>query len=182
MGGARRSVLVVAVAAAFVVVMAAPAAAKTVSPERYVKSLCGTINTLLETDSELTDVYNNETSDDPATFQGEAAEIWNGFADDLDAAAKKLRKLTPDVSGGKKISKLFATYLEGQADDIREAVDTFAAADPNGVAFTADVAALDTALNLLSTTAGDPFAEVINQELIGAFDEEPSCDDLVTVI
>jgi hypothetical protein len=178
---AGRSIVVVGVAAMLVAVMAGPVAAKTVSEERYAKSLCGTFTGLLDAQAELTDVYNNQTSDDPATFQGEAVALVNGFVADLEAAAKKLRKLTPDVSGGKKISRLFATYFEEQADEVQAAVDTFAAADPNGVAFQADVVTLEVAINLLSTTAGDPFSEVTNQDLLGAFDEEPSCDDVVTV-
>jgi len=85
------------------------------------------------------------------------------------------------VSGGKKTARLFATYFQEQADEVQAALDTFAAADPNGVAFQADGVTLEVAINLLSTTAGDPFSEVTNQDLLAAFAEEPSCDDVVTV-
>jgi hypothetical protein len=43
------------------------------------------------------------------------------------------------------------------------------------------VATLEVAVNLLSTTAGDPFSEVTNQDLLEAFDEESSCEEIVTV-
>jgi hypothetical protein len=161
--------------------LAVPAAAKTVSPKKYAKLLCTTLGDLVESQDELVDTYNALPVDDTATFQGQTVDLVNGFVEDLAAAEAKLKKLSPDVKGGKKISRVFSGYLDGQATEVQAAVDTFVAADPNGVAFTADVAALEVAINLLSTTAADPFSEVTNQDLLGAFDEEPACEDIVTV-
>ncbi|MCI0634809.1 MAG: hypothetical protein L0206_12960 [Actinobacteria bacterium] len=175
------SIVAAGAAAVLVAVTAASAAAKTVSAEKYARSLCDTLDDLLESGNELLDTYNNDTSDDPPTFHREAIELVNGRIAELEAAAKKLKKLTPDVSGGKKISRTFSQYLQGQADDLQDAVDVFAGADPNGIAFQADVTALEVAFNLLSTTAGDPFSEVTNQDLLQALDEESRCADVVTV-
>ena len=180
----RRAVRALAVAMSamlLVVAMAGPAAAKKVSAEKYAKTLCTTLDNLVDSAEELVEAYNALPVDDPATFQTQAVELVNGFLADIQAAETKLKKLTPDVSGGKKIGKTFTEYLTGQATELKTAVDTFAAADPNGVAFAADVAQLEVAVNLLATTAGDPFSTVTNQELLKAFDEEPACEDVVTV-
>jgi len=173
--------VVLATVGVLVLGLASPAAAKTVSPKKYAKSLCTTLSDLLESQNTLVDGYNALPVDDPASFQSQTIDLVNGFVADIDAAEAKLRKVRPDVKGGKKVSKLFVNYLDGQATEVQAAVDAFAAADPNGVAFTADVAALEVAVNVLSTTAGDPFSEITNQDLLGAFDKERSCEDIVTV-
>jgi len=161
--------------------LAGPAAAKTVSPKKYAKTVCATLDGLVDSETELVDAYNALPVDDTATFQSQTIELVNGFVADLSAAEAKLKKISPDVKGGKKISKVFSDYLDGQVTDVQAAVDTFAAADPNGVAFAADVSALEVAVNLLTTTAGDPFSEVTNQDLLQAFDEEKACSEIVTV-
>jgi hypothetical protein len=176
-----RIAVVLGTVAVLVLGMAGPAAAKTVSPEKYAKSLCTTLGDLVEAQNELVDTYNTLPIDDPASFQSQTIDLVNGFVADLEAAEAKLKKLKPDVDGAKKVAKIFNEYLAGQATDVQAAVDTFAAADANGVAFAADVAALEVAINLLSTTAGDPFSEVTNQDLLEAFDGERSCEDIVTV-
>jgi hypothetical protein len=176
-----RLAVVLGTVAVLVLGLAGPAAAKTVSPEKYAKSLCTTLSDLVESQNELVDTYNTLPVDDPATFQSQTVDLVNGFVADLEAAEAKLKKLKPDVDGGKKVAKVFNEYLTGQASEVQAAVDTFAAADANGVAFAADVAALEVAINLLSTTAGDPFSEVTNQDLLEAFDEESSCEEIVTV-
>ncbi|MGI8796445.1 MAG: hypothetical protein ACR2IR_07715 [Acidimicrobiia bacterium] len=176
-----RIAVVLATVAMVVVGLAGPAVAKTVSPKKYAKSLCTTLSDLVESTNELVDTYNTLPVDDPVAFQSQTVDLVNGFIADLEAAEAKLKKLKPDVDGGKKVAKVFNDHLAGQAAEVQAAVDTFAAADANGVAFAADVAALEVAINLLSTTAGDPFSEVTNQDLLEAFDEESSCEEIVTV-
>jgi hypothetical protein len=157
--------------------VAGTAVAKTVSPERYAKVLC----TTLGAKDELVDGYAALPGDDSAIFQTQAVELVNELIADLKAGKAKLKKLTPDIERGKKTSKLFVRTLDDQVATLRAAVDTFAIADPNGVAFAADVAQLEVAVNLRETTTGDPFNEVTNQDLLEAFDEEPSCEEIVTV-
>jgi hypothetical protein len=181
MGRAVRGWVVAVSAMVLVVTMAGPAAAKKVSPEKYAKTLCSTLDGLLDSTTELVDAYNALPVDDSATFQTQAVELANTFIADLEAAEAKLKKVTPDVSGGKKISKSFVEYLSGQTAEVQTAVDTFAAADANGVAFAADVATFEVAVQTLGVTASDPFSEVTNQDLLQAFDGEKSCDDIVTV-
>jgi hypothetical protein len=38
------------------------------------------------------------------------------------------------------------------------------------------------AINLLDTKTSDPFTKVTDQDVIGAFDDERSCDEVVTII
>jgi hypothetical protein len=173
--------VVLGTVAVLVLGFSGPAAAKTVSPEKYAKTLCKNLGGLIDSQNELVDAYNALPIDDTATFQSQAVDLVNGFVADIEAAEAKVKKLKPDVDRGKKVAKVFNEYLTGQAAQVQAAADTFAAADANGVAFAADVAALEVAINLLGTTAGDPFGEVTNQDLLGAFDEEPACEDIVTV-
>lgn len=175
----RRARIRVVLGAVTVVVvgLAGPAAAKTVSPKKYAKSLC----TTLDAQNELTDAYSALTVNDSVTFQADAIALVDTFLADLEAGRKKLKKLTPGVDGGKKISRVFVRYLDDVITEVQAARDTFGAADPNGVAFAADVSTFEVALTVLNTTVGDPFSKVSNQDLLGAFDKESSCEDIVTV-
>jgi hypothetical protein len=160
-----------------VLAVAGTAAAKTVSPEKYAKTLCRTLGAK----DELVDGYAAIPADDSGAFQVQAVQLVNELIADLKTGRAKLRRLVPDIDGGKKTSKLFVRTLGDQIDTLQAAVDTFAVADPNGVAFAADVAQLEAVVNLLEGTTGDPFGKVRNQDLLEALDEEPSCDEIVTV-
>jgi hypothetical protein len=175
---AGRSIVAAGIAAILVAVIAGPAAAKTVSPERYARSLCG----LLDGGNEYVDAYNAIATDDPVAFQAEVVQLTDDYVADLQAGEAKLKKLAPDIKGGKKVSKLFVGYVDDIVTEVQDALDTFAAADPNGIVFTADVATFQVAVSLISTTVDDAFAEVTNQDLLKALEEEPSCEDVVTVI
>lgn len=166
-----------ATAAVLALGLAGPAVAKMVSPKKYARLLCAT----LDAQSELTDAYSALPVHDSVTFQADAIALVDTFLADLDTGRKKLKKLTPDVDGGKKISKVFVGYLDDVITQVQSARDMFAAADPNGVAFAADVSTFEVALTVLNTTVEDPFSEVTNQDLLGAFDKERSCEDIVTV-
>jgi hypothetical protein len=87
------------------------------------------------------------------------------------------------VDRSKRIARSFTSNLQAIADDISEALAKFQAADPNGVAFQADVSIFETAINLLDVNqlGNDPFRKVTDQDLLAAFDDEPSCDDVVTI-
>jgi hypothetical protein len=169
--------VVLATAAVLVLGLAGPAVAKTVSPKKYARSLC----TTLDARSELTDAYSALPVKDSVTFQADAITLVDTFLADLEAGRRRLKRLTPDVDGGKRISKIFVAYVDDVIMEVQSARDTFAAADPNGVAFAADVSTFEVALTVLNTTVGDPFREVTNQDLLAAFDEVRSCDDIVTV-
>ena len=81
-----------------------------------------------------------------------------------------------------RMTKLFDTYLQDFTGEFQSARDEFAAADPSSPAFTADVAVLSTSLQTAGLSLDDPFSKLSdNQDLLGAFGDEKSCEDIVTV-
>jgi hypothetical protein len=168
----------VGMAALLVAVMAGPAAAKTVAPERYAKSVCS----VLSSSDDFVAAYNAIDTTDPVTFHTQAVQLGQDYLDQLEKGGTKLEKLNPDIKGGKKVSRLFTGYIDEIATAFQAALDTFEGTDPNGITFSADVAIFNAEANLVGPTTSDPFAEVTNQDMLEAFDEEPTCDELVTVI
>jgi hypothetical protein len=160
----------------------AAAAPKEVSTSKYAKTVCGAYSDIQDGLSEFTDAYNALPADDPATFQTQTADLTTSLVDDISALRTKLKNQYPDVDDGKKISKLFASNLKEINSEITSALETFQAADPTGVAFQADVTTFEVAINILDTKTSDPFSKVTDQDVIGAFDDEKSCDDVVTII
>ena len=152
---------------------------KKVSNAKYAKTLCTTLTKISNTEEALVEDYNNLDVSDPAVFQTEAISVTNTYIDELKAGQAKLKKLQPE--GGKKVAKPFNAYFTQAVKALEEAVAEFQAADPAGVAFQADVSKFQVALQLTGTTLGDPFSDVTDQDLLGAFDDEKSCDDVVTI-
>ncbi len=160
----------------------AGAAPKEVSTSKYAKTVCGVYTDIQDGIGEFTEAYNAAPATDPASFQATTVDLTNGLLDDLSALRTKLKNQYPDVDDGKKISKLFVKNLKEIETEVSGALETFQAADPNGVAFSADQTTFEVAINLLDTKTSDPFSEVTDQDVIGAFDDEKSCDEVVTII
>ena len=172
-----RGVAAVTIGVMLAVATAGVASAKEVSNEQYAKKLCGGVNKVLADIDEL----QPSTSTDPATYQTETVASLDSFIASLDGTAAKLKKLSPE-DGGKKVTKLFNKYLKELTGKFQEARDTFAAADPTSPAFTADVTVLGVSLQNATLGIDDPFSKLSdNQDLLGAFDDEKSCEDIVTV-
>jgi gas vesicle protein len=174
--------VVVAAAAALLGAAGTPVGTKKVSDEKYAKTLCTTLKDLKDTQGGLVDQYNALGVADPPGFQSQAAGLVEGYLSEVKSAAAKLKKLEPDVGGGKKIARAFTAYINGVANEVQAALDTFRAANPGSPAFAGDITAFETSINVLGTTLGDPFSKVKNQELLGAFDKERSCDEVVQVV
>jgi hypothetical protein len=122
------------------------------------------------------------TTTDPAQFQTEAVAAVDKLLASLEKANAKLKKASPE-DGGKKVSKQFNAYFTEFAGNIEEARDEFAAADPNGVAFSGDVTIFQVGLTNSLIGIDDPFAKLTeNQDLLGALDDEKTCEEIVTVI
>lgn len=152
-------------------------AAKEVSNEKYAKTLCGKLS---EFNAAIDALTYPET--DNAAYQAAALKNVDGLVDLLHKYQKSLKKLSPE-DGGKKITKLFNKYFRDFTGALQSARDTFAAADPNGPAFTADVAVLSANLTAADAKAGDPFTQLSdNQDLLTALGKEKSCDGIVNVI
>jgi hypothetical protein len=168
-------------AACVLLLGAAHAPAKKVPAKKYAKTLCGTFSGLSRVAGGLGDQVGTVSRNDPAAFQSQLASLLERLGNDFRDAEKNLKKVTPDVGGGRKVTKIFVSYLDDAAKKVQSAVDTFRAADPHGVAFTADVTSLQVSLQTLDATLGDPFSKVKSQELLGALKNEKSCKEVVTV-
>jgi len=173
--------LVACVAILGVASASASVGTKKISDSKYAKTLCGKLTALDASESQLVDQYNGLPVDDPATFQRQAAALVDSYLADIKQAAVQMKKVEPDVGGGKKISKTFVSYFDDASNEIQTALDTFRSADPNSPAFQGDVTVFETSLKVLSARIGDPFSKVTNQELLGAFKKEKSCSEVVSV-
>ncbi len=172
-----RGLAAVTIGVMLAVATAGVASAKEVSNEKYAKKVCGGVNAVLADIDQL----EPSTTDDPATYQSETLASVDALIDSLDGTAAKLKKLSPE-DGGKKVKKLFNKYLNELTGKFQDARDEFAAADPTSPAFTADVTVLGVAIQNASIGVDDPFSKLSdNQDLLGAFGDEPSCEDIVTV-
>src|SRR6266511_2319221 len=185
MGRLLRAGVALAACVAILGVASASASAsvgtKKISDSKYAKTLCGKLTALDASESQLVDQYNGLPVDDPATFQRQAAALVDSYLADIKQAAVQMKKVEPDVGGGKKISKTFVSYFDDASNEIQTALDTFRSADPNSPAFQGDVTVFETSLKVLSARIGDPFSKVTNQELLGAFKKEKSCSEVVSV-
>lgn len=153
------------------------AAAKTVSDKRYAKSLCGAIQGV----SDTIDKIQPTSSGDPAATQAEMLQSTDQLLDSLESAQAKAANISPD-DGRKKVTKLFNQYFQSNIDGVTAARDKLAAADPNNVAFAADIAQFSAALQTLDAATGDPFSELsAYQDLLQALKKEKSCSEIVTV-
>jgi hypothetical protein len=155
-------------------------ARKEISNEKYAKTLCTSIKGIQDEVSSTTDEYNTLDATDPAAFQTSAAALIDEVIAKVNAASKKMKKLSPE-DGGKSITKLFTAYFKELNTKLVDAVTAFKAADPNGVAFQADVIQLETAFNILDVGVTDPFGEIDEQDLLGALGDEPKCESVVTI-
>ncbi len=167
----------VALTAGLVLGTASVAGAKTVSDKRYAKSLCGAMTQV----SDTIDQIQPASSGDPATAQTQILQSTDQLLASLNAAKAKAAKLSPS-DGGKKVTKIFDQYFQNSIDGVTAARQKLAAADPNGVAFSADIAQFTAALQTLQATTGDPFSKLSPyQDLLHALKAEKTCSKIVTV-
>jgi hypothetical protein len=167
----------VVLTAGLVLGTAGVAGAKTVSDKKYAKSICGAIGGV----SDTIDKIQPATSGDPSTTQAQILQSTDDLLASLNAAKTKAANVSPS-DGGKKVTKTFDAYFQSSIDGITTARQKLAAADPNNVAFAADVAQFSAALQTLEATTGDPFSKLAsNQDLLQALKKEKTCAQIVTV-
>src|SRR6266480_1975884 len=141
------------------------AGAKTVSDKKYAKSICGAITGV----SNTIDQIQPANSGDPATAQAQILASTDQLLASLNEAKAKA-------------AKLFDQYFQSSVDGVTAARQKLAAADPNNVAFAADIAQFTAALQTLQATTGDPFSKLSsNQDLLQALKKETTCTQIVTV-
>lgn len=176
----RRATVVAVSACVAFGALAGTASAKTVPDGKYVKSVCSGIHKVKDAFGKTVDDYNALEATDPVAFQTQASALVDGLVTTIKKADAKLKKLSPD-DGGKKVTKLFDAYLKAFITKLTDAVTTFRAADPNGVAFQGDVTQLQVAFNIVEVGVADPFGKIKDQGLLQAFHDQKSCSDIVTV-
>ena len=152
-----------------------------VSEAKYAKVLCSTYNKALANINDFTDAYNAAPTDDPVAFQTSVIAATSEYLDNLAQLKTKLTKVYPDVDNGKKIAKVMAGDLNTIRTKMSGALEKFQAADPNGVAFIADITTFEVALRLLGVDSTD-LSKVTDQDVIGAIDDEKSCKKIFPVV
>ncbi len=157
------------------------AKAKKVSTEKYAKVVCLNTSRREAAIDGFIDAYNTGTFDDPVPFQSEVIALGDDLVAELTRVVAKLKKVYPDIDHGKKVGKGFVAGVVQYRTPITDALEKFAAADPNGVAFQADISTFQVAIKLLKVGNTNPFTEVDDQDLLGAFADEKACDDVVTI-
>jgi len=178
--------LIVATLACTVLVSGAAGASvaaksKKVSTDKYAKTLCHTYNQVIaDVNGFVSDIDSLEITEN-ASFQADVGTAGAGLLTKLEASEKKLKSVYPDIDDGKKVSKLFAKNTVELQTAFSDALATFAAADPNGVAFQADVAVLSTHLATLGTSLTDVTAQITDQDLIGSIGDENTCHEIFPV-
>src|SRR5262245_24890195 len=121
------------------------------------------------------------TGGDLAATHAQILASTDQLLDSLNTAKAKAAKISPD-DGGKKVTKIFDQYFQNNIDGVTAAREKLAAADPNNVAFAADIAQFSAALQTLEATTGDPFAKLAShQDLLQALKKEQACSQIVTV-
>ena len=173
--------LVGALSAAFVLGTAGTVMAKEVSAKKYAKTVCAVYHGIPVALDGYRNAYNGISTTAPVALQAEVVALTNDLVDDLGQLQTRLKKVSPDVDDGKRITKVFVNDVQEVIDATQDALDDYESADPNGVAFAADQATFEAAITVLNTkTLTDPFTKVDDQDLIKAFDQK-ACADIVIV-
>jgi hypothetical protein len=178
--GAAGVALALLAPAAAASVTAGAATAKTVSVDKYAKSLCGTFSTWQDSLG-----AGNAPSDvtDPAAGQQALVAYFNGLIASTKSAKTKLKKAgIPDVDNAKKVANSFQSYLSKASNEISAALDQVNATNPASPDFITTVTQVTTNLSTIDSRLGDPFSKVESQDLLHALGNQKSCKGLVTII
>ncbi len=159
------------------------AAAKEVSAEKWVKSVCTSLDDWAESLA--------GAQDDPdlsATDLADRKDALVGYLEEVtDATSTLLRRLkkagTPDVDDGKAVAGTFRKGFTQARDTFADAADQAAGlAIDDEAQFEEDVTDLRDAINegaeAISETFDDADQKYEVQELDDAFDEEPACSGI----
>ncbi len=178
----RRMRLLMALAAGTVLVGGAAGASvatksKKVSTEAYAKTMCNTYNRFIADVNAFVTAMGSLEIADNASFQADVGAAGAELLTALKKAETKLKGVYPDIDDGKRVSKLFAKNPVELQVAISGALTTFTAADPNGVAFQADIALLEATLATLNTKLTDVAPQITDQDLIGSIDDQKVCHE-----
>lgn len=178
---ARRGGAALVAVATALVLSAGIASAKSSSPKQqsvaqYAKTVCSTYQGLL---NDLTTYGNGIAAldpTDPAAFTTSATTQTDALLTTVKAAEKTLTAAYPDISDGQKTGKLLATNANQLNSLLTAAEQTLTTGGASGpTEFTV-------AIQTLSTKLSDPFSKVTDQTLIGAFQKQKICKNIVQVV
>jgi hypothetical protein len=154
---------------------------KEVSVEKYAKTLCSAYNQVIEDTTDFADSVSELEITDPAAYQAAVVAQGRALVAKYEAAENRLKRVRPDVDDGRTVSKLFASNAIELQTLLGDALDTFEAADPDGVAFVADVSVFEVALSTMSLQLTDVTTDITDQDLIGAIGDEKECHEIFPV-
>ncbi|HEV2310803.1 MAG TPA: hypothetical protein VGU73_09775 [Acidimicrobiia bacterium] len=172
-----RGIMVAGVVAGLVLGVASAAAAKPrgVSTSKYAKTVCGVYSSLEDQLKSFATSIGNLDPTDPAGFQAQATSLTNTFIMTVKNDETTLMNVYPNISNGKKIG----ASLVANSTEVDQALSTaLSKLDPSNPGASID---FTTSIATLGTSLSDPFSKITNQQLIGAFQKEPSCKSVVTV-
>ena len=187
----RSSVRVVAIAALVVLgtmLVAGGAGAsvatktKKVSADSYVKTMCTGYNKVISDLGDFADALTGSSAvGDPAAFQAEVTTLSEEFLAKVATTEKKLKRIYPDVDGGKKIAKQFSKNAVEVQDFVGEAVDELLAADPTSPAFTANITVFGVTLSTMGNQLTDVTSGIDDQDFIKAIGNQKRCHEIFPV-
>ena len=172
-----RGITVAGVAAGHVVGAASAAAAKprSTATAKYAKTVCGVYASLEnEVKTYATSIANLDPSD-AAGFEAQATAPTNTLITTVKADEVTLTNVYPNIANGKKIG---ASLVANSTEIDQALTSALTKLDPSNPGAPID---FSTSIATLSTSLSDPFSKITNQQLIGAFKNEPSCKTVVTV-
>jgi hypothetical protein len=172
-----RGITVAGVVAGLVLGVASAAAAKPrqVSTSKYAKTVCGVYSTLENQLTAFATSIGNLDPSDPAAYQAQATALTNTLIATVKADEVTLTNVYPAISNGKKIG---ASLVANSTEVDQALTSALTQLDPNNPGAPVDFSA---SIATLSAKLSDPFSKITNQQLIGAFQKEPSCKSVVTV-
>ena len=172
-----RGITVAGVVAGLVLGVAAAAAAKPrqVSTSKYAKTVCGIYSTLENQITAYATSIGNLDPNDAAGFQAQATSLTNTLITTVKADEVTLTNVYPAITNGKKIG---ASLVANSTEVDQALTQALTQLDPNNPGASID---FTTSIATLSAKLSDPFSKITNQQLITAFQKEPSCKSVVTV-
>jgi hypothetical protein len=175
--------LAAAVATVILLACAAPAGAsmdaKKVSDRVYARRLCSALAEVVDAEQSFVADYRALARSDLATLHDEATRLADSYLDSARTARAQLEKVQPP--GGKKIARLFDTYLATAVRELDAIISRFAKVDPTGPAIQHEIAAFEDSLQSLVQRLPEPFHRLHDKHLLAALRREVTCTDIVQV-
>jgi hypothetical protein len=157
------------------VASAAAAKPRSTTTSKYAKTVCGVYASLEnEVNAYVTSIGNLDASD-AAGFQAQATTLTNTLITTVKGDEATLTNVYPNISNGKKIG---ASLVANSTEIDQALTSALTKLDPSNPGAPID---FSTSIATLSASLSDPFSKITNQQLIGAFKNEPSCKTVVTV-